>query len=300
MSSYCSERKESTMTSSSSNNTISLVSKKGPALCSFCENANAAIIISGQLIEKPLCLLHYYTTRAVRSFPTNRIAPVGNELQLQLPHVQSIFSEAFVELQREISEEVAMQSLKPKADNSNRKNHTTKRTSDPLSMLLSSSMATNRNNNTKKLNKKFGSQGGFIPPIRIPERLQHPTYNNNPGSKTKGTKDYSPSLVLPDTTGTSATLYNPYKRRKQSNTSYWTLGDTSTKTTNVSTWSQIEKANQIKAICSFCGSSTVQTDVTGKNNDNMAKGETWGNKDRPDVIYRYTCLSCGKKWSEEG
>jgi len=161
-------------------------------------------------------------------------------------------------------------------------------------------LATNRSKKSTNLNKKVGSQGGFIPPIKIPERLRNPTYNNSSGSKTKGTKDF-PRSVLPDTTTeTSDASYNPYKRRKQSNTSYWTLGDTSTKTTGVSTWSEIEEANQIKAVCSSCGSSTVQTDVTGKNNDNMAKGETWGNKDRPDVIYRYTCLSCGKKWSEEG
>lgn len=78
--------------------------------CSYCLASNAAVIV-GAIAEKPLCLLHYHTTRAIRTITgTSKVKQIGNNgfvLQQQLPNVQELFAEAYVELQKEIEEENA-------------------------------------------------------------------------------------------------------------------------------------------------------------------------------------------------
>ena len=104
---------------------------------------------------------------------------------------------------------------------------------------------------------------------------------------------------------------NPYRRRKPARTSVWNKvldsGHDKTHPTEskknraamLSEWKSIEMSMKPSVKCS-CGSSVVESDgnVTGRNND-TAKGETWGNKDRPDVVIKYRCMRCGKSWNEE-
>jgi len=119
---------------------------------------------------------------------------------------------------------------------------------------------------------------------------------------------------------------NPYKRRKPNRSSIWNLalegqqqqqqhssagnsgrsnagggGATTTQkpTKQRTPWDDIERSMRPTTKCS-CGSTDVGTDcnITGRNND-MAKGETWGNKNRSDVVVRYSCGRCGKTWNEE-
>jgi hypothetical protein len=54
--------------------------------------------------------------------------------------------------------------------------------------------------------------------------------------------------------------------------------------------------------CSSCGAQRVETLFSNAShrNQDMAKAETWGNKDRAgDIVTRYRCLQCGKTWNEE-
>jgi hypothetical protein len=92
------------------------------------------------------------------------------------------------------------------------------------------------------------------------------------------------------------TQANPYKRRKPTRASYWNLA-LDQKGPAVSQDKTPE--NMMTATCS-CGSNNVinEGNITGRNND-MAKAETWGNKDRCEVVSRYRCEKCGKTWNEE-
>ena len=64
-------------------------------------------------------------------------------------------------------------------------------------------------------------------------------------------------------------------------------------------WEAIERSLRPTVRCT-CGSEDVSNDlnITGRGND-MPKGETWGSKDRSDVVVRYRCGRCGKTWNEE-
>jgi hypothetical protein len=309
--------------------------------CSFCTGTNAAIVITGQLLDKPLCLLHYYTTRAARSFPVNRVTPIGDgtELQLQLPLVESLFSEAFVELKHEISEGVAKQSLyhpssldplsilwkKGKTGSSASGTRIRRASSsqeawqplapDPLSILYSSSFSarTVKHASGKKstMQRKVAvkptpaaTEGGFIRQIKIPERLHH----NLKSASAELNTDFSGAdeTTLDASLPYSEAPCNPYKRRKKSNLTYWSIPTTSGLIEQQATRKQVQKnwmeeIVQPKDKCLSCGSSEVKLDfsVNGRN-DEMAKGEIWGKKDRSDVMHSYRCLHCGKMWSDEG
>uniref|UniRef100_A0A7S4QGX1 Uncharacterized protein n=1 Tax=Ditylum brightwellii TaxID=49249 RepID=A0A7S4QGX1_9STRA len=115
--------------------------------CSFCGKNEASIILcnntlSTESANKPLCLLHYYTTRACRLNTTsNKIRTLGNgsELERQKVKVQNLFMEAFDELRKEIAEE----SVKPSSSSLFRATRTMGQPSrqllsekDPLSALF--------------------------------------------------------------------------------------------------------------------------------------------------------------------
>ena len=116
---------------------------------------------------------------------------------------------------------------------------------------------------------------------------------------------------------------NPYKRRRPNRSSIWNLAleggnnatasgsgssaadprPTSSSTESErgvqSSWEAIERSLRPTVRCT-CGSEDVSNDlnITGRGND-MPKGETWGSKDRSDVVVRYRCGRCGKTWNEE-
>ena len=109
-------------------------SSNSKLLCSFCQSRPAALEISGQVVaSKPLCLEHYYTTRAVTQYTDLSRIRTTLECAIQLPAIQELFSQAFVELKRELAHEMATMPL----------NYTGQRKSraDPLSILSSSKRA---------------------------------------------------------------------------------------------------------------------------------------------------------------
>ena len=76
-----------------------------PASCFMCETASADIEVGlpmgRKVVKTPLCWLHYYTSRAVRE---TRVKLLREEEEPIVPdHVQTLFSEAFIELQQELA-----------------------------------------------------------------------------------------------------------------------------------------------------------------------------------------------------
>jgi len=266
--------------------------------CSFCGTAEAAVVLDS-LVKKPLCLLHYYTTRAVRMDPA-KVRPAGNgsELRRQLPAMQDLFSEAFSDLKKDIAEESA-RSFAASA-------------SDPLGMLHDARRKPStkrqrkgpakRKDNPESANE---NEGGFIRNIALPERYMQ---------QQRKQKKLEASTMKPPPSGkknTSKSVLkgqsNPYKRRKHAKASIWNLAldnssagaDFEEGDATKSSWEDVERSMMPTVVCT-CGSKEVQSDgnVTGRTGD-IAKGETWGNKDRSEVVIRYRCLRCGKAWNEE-
>eukprot|EP00591_Stephanopyxis_turris_P006245 CAMPEP_0195526458 /NCGR_PEP_ID=MMETSP0794_2-20130614/27529_1 /TAXON_ID=515487 /ORGANISM="Stephanopyxis turris, Strain CCMP 815" /LENGTH=316 /DNA_ID=CAMNT_0040657143 /DNA_START=29 /DNA_END=979 /DNA_ORIENTATION=+ len=300
-------------TKNSNSTSDSTVIPKIP-LCSFCQSNKAAVIVTGQLTQKPLCLLHYYTTRAARTFPSHKIKAIkcGGELQSQLPPVQDLFSEAFLELQKEISEVSAKAFVE--------------RSSDPLSILNpgggGGANGFHARRKQKNSNILAQTEGGFIKPIQIPQKLAllHQQKQQRKLAARVGAAPSSEDGNSQDALGAAlaAVQSNPFKRRRQNKVSYWDLDGSggggggirkkgadasslsSSSKNKMMTWADIENASRLTISCS-CGSNEVESDgnITGRNND-MAKGETWGNKDRSDVMMKCRCLKCGKTWNEEG
>lgn len=175
------------------------------------------------------------------------------------------------------------------------------------------------------------NEGGFVRDIQLPTRYveqqrkmaqaevaeRRRLMAGGTGTRRSGNK--GPKGPTPKPAGAASALShvetNPYKRRKPNRSSIWNLAmdnsadagsgigqgpDSSTGAGGAkSSWDAIEQSMRPTVRCS-CGSTDVSTDlnITGRGND-MPKGETWGSKDRSDVVVRYRCGRCGKTWNEE-
>lgn len=271
--------------------------------CSFCGQVPAAVTVQMPVLLRrkraptPYCLACYYTTSAVRQDPTKYVS-VCNQGQLdeQLTPMQQLFSEAYVDIRRQLQEE---------ADRafSNQK-------SDPLAMLHNGlGLAPRRMMRapkpaTEKKKEGKASDGGFLRNVPLPERMlktqqeqarlqQSQIERMNQlaaaGSREPATKSYNPSS-------------NVYQKRKASKKSIWNLAmDPTTKSVDSNEGDEAVRAMERAPPCS-CGSQNVKAfgNITSRNQD-LKKGETWGMKDRGDeVVSRYQCNDCGKMWNEEG
>jgi hypothetical protein len=143
-----------------------------PKACSICGVTEACIVIPSIAGSQNLCLLHYYTTGAhhAASMTASRDLPhkkkkssllVDNRtIHQQLPQVQDIFAEAFIDVQKEIREESAR--VFQSAANSD----------DPLAMLLDSNTSSQprrssfgHSSSVSSRNKKFkgtDTNAGFL------------------------------------------------------------------------------------------------------------------------------------------
>jgi hypothetical protein len=235
-----------------------------PASCFMCETASADIEVGlpmgRKVVKTPLCWLHYYTSRAVRE---TRVKLLREEEEPIVPdHVQTLFSEAFVELQQELAEEAA------RAFQSQKK--------DPLGIINSFRGTRKAPPPKPKPLRDYKDAGGFLRDVPLPERFQR-TQQQQQQQQADG-------------------YGNPYQRRKGSGKSIWNMAlDKTQKSVKAS----MAESYHSTSTCT-CGSTNVATtgNVTNRNND-MRKGETWGVKDGPNVVMRYQCQMCGKTWNEE-
>lgn len=183
---------------------------------------------------------------------------------------------------------------------------------------------------------KEDNEGGFVRDIQLPTRYveqqrkmaRAEVAERRRLMSTQGTRDTVGRKPKPAGSAVSALSHvetNPYKRRKPNRSSIWNLamdgavasaggatpnnksgGDQVSTSSNggaggaaQSSWDAIEQSMRPTVRCT-CGSTDVSNDlnITGRAND-MPKGETWGFKDRSDVVLRYRCSRCGKTWNEE-
>lgn len=321
--------------------------------CHICRG-ESCVVIPSIATPQHLCLLHYYTTGAHHSShpqstkttsATTSIAAKKKSSSLlvesqrmdqQLPEVQELFAEAFIELQREIGEESA------------RVFQSAANAEDPLALLLdatapsasASRSAISRpfrrqspgksryNLSSKKQSTKQStrqgesdSEGGFLREAVLPERLRK-LQNPNLGVNIFASKYSTDSSAMSRkrSAGRSNmitnTPSNPYQQRRQKPTNPWNqILDSRHNDANHSKkmpktkWEDIEKemisnitsGNSVSSKKCTCGSTNVETNgsVTSRNND-MTKGEVWGMKDRSEaVVERWHCLDCGKTWNEQ-
>lgn len=269
--------------------------KTDDTLCSFCQRAPAVISVQRALphrltktYSQTLCLLHYYSTSAVRE--TKSVSVIDSSLlQEQLPKVQELFAEAFVQLQQTIQEEVA----KSFDDtNYNDNNHDPlavvqdlhRRRRCPTTALVPPKRATSNNNN-------MATEGGFLRPTPLPQRLL-----------LKRQQQVAKQHELEKRMRRASDLT---QKRKPNRTNIWNQVSSSAAVgahdkrlmKNAPVDAIMEEANPM---CTSCQSHNVTQigNLTSRNGD-MAKGETWGSKDRGDeVLGRYQCQDCGKVWNE--
>lgn len=257
----------------------------------------------------------------------------------QLPAVQELFAEAFVELRTEIGEASARAFQHTKNNNAD----------DPLAGLLSNgssssfksmpsqvkkysfprsnskrkSSSTERNNTKRAASAKSSdTEGGFIREAILPEKLRRLQHSNN--NLDQPSKRFVPSSQQHRSETDTMSNPNPYRKRKKPS-SIWhqildsndnaTSKDNNTNSNNKKpkakrNWDDMEK-EMIESFntnnagtskhCISCKSTNIEIvgNSTSRNSD-MTKGEVWGMKDRGEtVVERYRCLKCGRIWNED-
>lgn len=299
-------------------------------LCSFCQAKPAAVRVALPSLKKrnkrlptPFCLLHYYTTSAVRvegvvpniggggansSITNNNSSASGaagastagvtvinrQAFEEQLPAQQELFAEAFVQLRGELQEASIQQFSAHK--------------NDPLAILndLAHSTAITRNNKKrpalkappkKKRDVIDQNAGGFLRDVPVPERLRK--------TQQQQLRQQQELTARMQRAARDTTM-----RRQPTRKSIWNVMLDDDDKDNVddrkpapvsSTINHAAAEESNYKVCT-CGSQRVETVSSNASNRNqdMAKAETWGNKDRGgEIITRYRCNACGKTWNEE-
>jgi len=254
-----------------------------PDLCSFCQSNPAVVSIKKKITTEmnSYCLLHYYTTRACRSDPSKTVVLNEEEMKQQLPNIQELFSEAFMDLQKDIATESG-KSL----------SRMMKCANDPLSILTD-----NAARSKKKKMKVVGNHddGGFLNHVQqkeidlIEKQKKRIQVNEIFASKSELSSNINSEM------GKEA---NPYKRRKCSTKSSWHLVLDPNRKSEMEINDRID-GNFVSTICS-CGSNNVTTleNISSRVND-VSKADIWGYKrDQDEVSSKYQCKSCDKIWNE--
>lgn len=284
----------------------------GP-LCSFCRKTVAAVTIRPpptaanrksnlkSAPPEPFCVLHYYTTSAVRSNPAGVSILNQIELDKQLIPMQELFAESFLQLQQELSE----QSARTFASHHD----------DPLAILHD--LNKKRLKKTPPIVKKQVDKnaGGFMQDVPLPERLLR-TQRQQATLQAQLTQRMNQAAIMQKETASGHTDIS--KRRKSSRKSIWNViidqdekrslqmsaaGAQAAEAANNSERCQSPTPDIRFSHGTSCSCGSAKVEIVGSSssrNQDMAKGETWGSKDRSDeVMIRYRCNHCGKTWNEE-
>ena len=253
--------------------------------CSFCRQVPAAVSVEVPVLHRknrasaPYCVACYYTTSVIRYEP--KFISIINQSQLdeQLPPMQQMFSEVYVELQKELMDESALIFKEQR--------------NDPLGMLHHASRKRRNSKPPPVAQKKKGgdaSDGGFLRSVPLPERLL----------RTQHEQALLQQAQLARINQAAKESSFVYKRRKPARKSIWNLALDPKAAEAIEVAKSGPVTHNHTPTCS-CGSKDVRSfgTVTSRNQD-MRKGETWGMKDRgDDVVARYQCNACGKTWNEE-
>ncbi len=258
--------------------------------CCFCNSSQQVVSVQKSFTSKSYCLLHYYTSKACR-IDVGKIHVIedregtGGELITQLPFVQNMFSEAFIELQNEIKDE-STKSFEAMS----------KRESDPLSILLEPAKTPKKcaKNKKKYVNDKdsYEQEGGFLRQMQEKELSlieQQSRRIKNDAMASLGSKSHS----------------NIFKRRKTSAKSSWHLvmskkNDLVTESNSIDDSRYLNQDFAGGRKCPSCASQKVEVDAnfTSRMND-VSKAQTWGTKRDNDASTRLRCLECNNFWFED-
>jgi len=219
-----------------------------------------------------------------------------DEWNIQLPYTQTLFDEAFKELQNEILTE------------SSRSFHSmVERGNDPLSILTEDhnsarkKRARGANTKIRKVRNEeddgdVGSDGGggFLQQVHSKE--------------VKLMQDQARRIerAAKESIHTLKVKQNPYKRRKTSSKSSWHLvlngkGKSTSLNGGTSTGKIDFLSASVKGITCSCGSQNIELcgNVTNRN-DQVSKADTWGFKRNDDDVSAIVrCTNCDKTWKEE-
>jgi hypothetical protein len=299
-------------------------------MCNFCTKQKPVLLIQLPIIGRkkraatPYCLTCYYTTSAVRLDKEKYVSVLDKKEQMkQLPHIQHLFSECYLELQQELQQE-SVRSFKKQQNSKNYKN-------DPLAAMLNFSTTSSSKKSKKRKqtqtqtntrttmkgappdpNKKREgnvNDGGFIRDINVPEHLkktqeEQQEIQNQQLARMNNAASAARRASRGTTTGSTISV----KRRKGSGKSIWNLAmDTDRNTGKLSAISESYKMSDAdnarllnnNVICTCGENKDIRSfgNITSRNAD-ARKGEIWGT-DRDEVINRYQCNKCGRTWNEE-
>ena len=231
-------------------------------LCSFCKDNLAAVSVrtEGSIIPRPMCLKHFYTTSMNRNCgPSTERKMVADKIETmrQLDEIQKIFAESYTELQRELSETLALDAERDAAS------------SDPLSSLFSNSSGRRKTSSRLKSfsEKKLKS---FEIDYRNMKRSQEQklTDLSKGGRKSERSSNETNSQISDErkknvSNGKSEPDWNPYKRRKSKSISYWSLNPESNekKSTTIKEGESLNEFSKTLTQCNFCGS--IEVSVIG-------------------------------------
>ena len=274
-------------------------------MCSFCSKVPAALNVKLPVLGRkkraktPYCLRCYYTTSAVRQDPDKFVSVLNEEERMrQLPEIQTLFSECFLELQQELSEESVRAFQQQKID--------------PLAMLSATSSKKRKSLTKGESNlgkKKAGdvNDGGFLRDIALPEcmkktqQMQAQLQQKQIARMNEATKKINSGSSAAAISSILNSGSKPNQRRKGSGKSIWNLAMDSGldgKKTAAESYMSSSQDNDHGVVCT-CGSKDVKSfgNVTSRNDD-VRKGEIWGTG-RDSVITRFQCNQCGRTWNEE-
>ena len=306
-------------------------------MCNFCTTQKPALLIQLPIIGRkkraatPYCLTCYYTTSAVRLDKEKYVSILDKKEQMkQLPHIQHLFSECYLELQQELQQE-SVRAFTKQQNSKNYKN-------DPLAAMLnfssssSSSLSSSSLSSSKAKAKKRKQQttmkgpppldkregnindGGFIRNINVPEHLkktqeeQREIQNQQLARMNNAASAARRAGRVKTISNTTTTTTAASKRRKGSGKSIWNLAmDTDRNTGKLSAVSESYKMSEAdnarllnnNILCTCGEDKDIRSfgNITSRNAD-VRKGEIWGT-DRDEVINRYQCNKCGRTWNEE-
>jgi hypothetical protein len=279
----------------------STITKKKKIKCCFCNDYKAVVSIKKSLTSKSYCLLHYYTTKACR-IDILKVHLIDDEIEdkeefdSQLPYVQELFSEAFTELQKDISTESA-KSFQSMVERGN----------DPLSILMDApKRSSQKASHKRKLKSSIAgnhmnteNDGGFLRQLQTKElelmnqqtkRIQKSAMESV--QKVKGIHNHGKNNINNS---------NLSKRRKTSSKSSWHLVLENKTKSLIDNKNTVDLTSDVATgvICS-CGSKNVELcgNITSNSNA-VSKADTWGYKRESDITVRYRCMNCNKSWNEE-
>jgi hypothetical protein len=209
--------------------------------------------------------------------------------QEQLPAVQELFAEGFVQLQQELSEAQARS--------------TTQQGNDPLAILHHIHKKATKKKAKAVISSKHSEEGaGFLQEIATPEHVVRT-------QQVHAKKHAALIRRMEKAAAEGKRNLDISARRPSSRKSIWNqvletsrkdAKNASSSASVVTTAASIEEAanRHATAVCHACGSDRVRTLASHTARD-VRKNEIWGGGGSNETLSRVQCLDCGKTWNEE-